>query len=77
MDSLGFAIGTFPTLAADLDGARIATPFDGIRAPGNTYHALVPRDADKPLHLRAFVEWLVQQGAAPAADAGRKGRRQR
>jgi len=77
VDSLGLAIGTFPTLAADLDGGRIAAPFAEIRAPGNTYHALVPRDADKPLHLRAFVEWLVQQGEAAAAAGGRKGRRQR
>ncbi|SOY72947.1 LysR substrate-binding domain-containing protein [Cupriavidus taiwanensis] len=63
-DSLGFAIGTFPTLEADRASGRIATPFGAIRAPGNTYHALVPRDADKPLHLRAFLEWLQQQGAA-------------
>ena len=31
----------------------------------------------EPLHLRAFVEWLVQQGEAAAAAGGRKGRRQR
>ncbi|WP_342050151.1 MULTISPECIES: LysR substrate-binding domain-containing protein [unclassified Cupriavidus] len=62
VDSLGLAIGTFPTLSTDRLAGRIATPFGDIRAPGNTYHALVPRDADKPLHLRAFVEWLAQQG---------------
>ncbi|SPA52703.1 protein of unknown function (plasmid) [Cupriavidus taiwanensis] len=31
-DSLGFAIGTFPTLEADRAGGRIATPFGAIRA---------------------------------------------
>ena len=55
-------LGTFPTLASDLVAGRIATPFGNIRAPDNTYHALVPRDADKPLHLRAFMEWLGLQG---------------
>jgi DNA-binding transcriptional LysR family regulator len=62
VDSLGFAIGTFPTLDTDLAAGRIATPFHGIRAPGDTYYSLVPRDADKPLHLRAFLAWLEQQG---------------
>lgn len=59
--------GPFPMLAWDLVAGRIATPFGNIRAPGNTCHALVPRDADKPLHLRAFVEWLSLQGGKETA----------
>lgn len=67
VDGLGFAIGTFPTLDMDRRAGRIVTPFDDIRASGSSYYLLVPRDGDKPAHLRAFVDWLLAQGAAGTA----------
>ena len=59
VDGMGIGIGSVPTLQSDLDLGRLVAPFDDIRVPGNRYYALLPRDVDKPKHLRAFHEWLV------------------
>lgn len=56
---MGLGIGPVPTLQSDLDLGRLVAPFDDIRVPGNSYYALLPRDVDKPKHLRSFHEWLV------------------
>ncbi|MES2188089.1 MAG: LysR substrate-binding domain-containing protein [Pseudomonadota bacterium] len=66
VDGMGVGIGTFPTLDGERATGRIQTPFDGLRVPGDTYYCLVPRDSDKPRHLRQFQEWLLglQAGAA-------------
>ncbi|WP_159812325.1 LysR substrate-binding domain-containing protein [Pseudomonas sp. 18058] len=58
VDGLGFAIGPFPTLEGECSSGRLQIPFPQLRSLGATYSALVPLDADKPIHLRAFVEWL-------------------
>jgi DNA-binding transcriptional LysR family regulator len=58
VDGLGLGIGPFPTLDAECAAGRIHKPFSSLSVPGSTYHALVPLDADKPAHLRAFVDWL-------------------
>ncbi|NGZ83976.1 LysR substrate-binding domain-containing protein [Duganella aceris] len=58
IDGLGFGIGPFPTLDSDVAAGRLLAPFPELRAPGSTYYALVPLDADKPAHLRAFLDWL-------------------
>jgi LysR family transcriptional regulator, glycine cleavage system transcriptional activator len=62
VDGLGFGVGPFPTLEAECTAGRLVRPFPELRSPGSTYHALVPLDADKPVHLRAFVEWLQGVG---------------
>ena len=33
-----------------------------------SYHALVPDDADKTRSLRALVRWLVAEGSETAGD---------
>ncbi|WP_034301913.1 LysR substrate-binding domain-containing protein [Herbaspirillum sp. RV1423] len=58
VDGLGFGIGPFPTLDIDCVAGRLQKPFPDMLAPGSTYYALVPLDADKPAHMRAFIEWL-------------------
>jgi DNA-binding transcriptional LysR family regulator len=58
IDGLGFGIGPFPTLDSDVAAGRLMVPFPELRGPGSTYYALVPLDADKPAHLRAFLDWL-------------------
>jgi DNA-binding transcriptional LysR family regulator len=58
VDGLGFGIGPFPTLEAECAAGRLQKPFPALRSLGSTYYALVPLDADKPVHLRAFVDWL-------------------
>jgi LysR family transcriptional regulator, glycine cleavage system transcriptional activator len=58
VDGLGFGIGPFPTLETDCATGRLQKPFPDLLSPGSTYYALVPLDADKPVHLRAFVDWL-------------------
>jgi len=58
VDGLGFGIGPFPTLEADCAAGRVQKLFPDLTATGSTYYALVPLDADKPVHLRDFVEWL-------------------
>jgi len=65
VDGMGVGIGTFPTLDGDLAAGRIAMPFARIRAPGDTYYCLVPRDSDKPRHLRMFQDWLLTADARP------------
>lgn len=57
-DGLGFGIGPFPTLEADCRSGRLQRPFPDLISPGSTYYALIPQDADKPAHMRAFVDWL-------------------
>lgn len=57
-DGLGFGIGPFPTLEADCISRRVVRPFPGMTSKGATYHALVPLDADKPAHMRDFIDWL-------------------
>jgi LysR family transcriptional regulator, glycine cleavage system transcriptional activator len=66
VDGLGFGIGPFPTLDAECAAGRLHRPFPALRTLGSTYYALVPLDADKPVHLRAFVEWL--QSVSVASD---------
>ncbi|WP_202864016.1 LysR substrate-binding domain-containing protein [Pseudomonas baetica] len=58
VDGLGFGIGPFPTLEAECAAGRLHKPFPALRSQGSTFYALVPLDADKPIHLRAFVDWL-------------------
>jgi LysR family glycine cleavage system transcriptional activator len=67
-DGLGFGIGPFPTLEADCASGRLQRPFPSMLAPGSTYYALVPLDADKPAYLRAFVDWLQSSVHASASD---------
>ncbi|OPA89787.1 LysR family transcriptional regulator [Pseudomonas fluorescens] len=64
VDGLGFAIGPFPTLEEECTAGRLQKAFPAIRSLGSTYYALVPLDADKPIHLRAFVEWLQSLSVA-------------
>ena len=58
VDGLGFGIGPFPTLESECAAGRLHKPFPALRSLGSTFYALVPLDADKPVHLRAFVDWL-------------------
>jgi LysR family glycine cleavage system transcriptional activator len=58
IDGLGFGIGPFPTLDADCTAGRLQRPFPNLTSKGATYYALVPLDADKPVHMRDFVDWL-------------------
>jgi len=64
IDGLGFGIGPFPTLEPDCATGRLQRPFPALLSPGSTYYALVPLDADKPAHLRAFVDWLQSVGTS-------------
>ncbi|SAK82007.1 LysR family regulatory protein [Caballeronia temeraria] len=66
-DGLGFGIGPFPTLEADCTSGRLQTPFPHLTSRGATYHALVPLEADKPVHMRDFIDWLQTAGARDAA----------
>lgn len=84
VDGMGYGMGPFPTLVSERELGRILAPFPELQVPGETYHALVPLDADKPRHLRAFLEWLAQEAAeglsapaAPAAVRPGSGRRRR
>jgi DNA-binding transcriptional LysR family regulator len=62
IDGLGFGIGPFPTLQTDLTAGRLQAPFPELLAPGSSYYALVPQDADKPAYLKAFLDWLQAPG---------------
>ncbi|MDR5881718.1 LysR substrate-binding domain-containing protein [Caballeronia sp. LZ032] len=62
VDGLGFGIGPLPTLDADCASGRVCMPFPELTSNGATYHALVPLDADKPVHMRDFVDWLRANG---------------
>lgn len=64
IDSLGFAIGPFPTLDRLKASGRIITPFDEIRTRGDTYSLWIPHDADKSVSLRAFVDWVMKEAEA-------------
>ncbi|BAN26744.1 LysR substrate-binding domain-containing protein [Caballeronia insecticola] len=68
VDGLGFGIGPFPTLDADREAGRVQVPFPEIGAKGSTYYALVPLDADKPVHMRDFIDWLRASGEAAAPE---------
>lgn len=63
-DSLGFAIGPFPTLDRLKASGQIVTPFDEIRTRGDTYSLWIPHDADKSASLRTFVDWVTQEAEA-------------
>ena len=63
VDGLGFGIGPFPTLDADGASGRLQKPFPDLLSPGSTYYALVPVASDKPVHMRAFVDWLQSVSA--------------
>jgi DNA-binding transcriptional LysR family regulator len=70
VDGLGFAVGPFPTLAAECTAGRLQVPFPDVRFAGSTFYALVPLDADKPAHMRAFVDWLQSvSGGDPGSIA--------
>jgi LysR family glycine cleavage system transcriptional activator len=62
IDGMGFGIGPFPTLAADVELGRLVTPFPQWQVQGSVYFVLVPRDSDKPKHLREFLAWLHAAG---------------
>ncbi|MFL9945862.1 LysR substrate-binding domain-containing protein [Paraburkholderia agricolaris] len=68
LDGLGFGIGPFPTLEADCAAGRLQMPFPRLTSKGATYHALVPFDADKPVHMRDFLDWLKTQGVSSARN---------
>ncbi len=63
VDGLGVGIGPFPTLETDCEAARLQAPFPELRAKGARYYALVPLDADKPRHLKDFLDWLRTDAA--------------
>ncbi|WP_322012701.1 LysR substrate-binding domain-containing protein [Paraburkholderia sp. J12] len=65
-DGLGFGIGPFPTLEVDCVAQRLQKPFPDMTSRGATYYALVPLDADKPAHMRDFVDWLRAEGGLSA-----------
>ncbi|RFU48545.1 LysR substrate-binding domain-containing protein [Paraburkholderia sp. DHOC27] len=63
VDGLGFAIGPFPTLDYDVAAGRVQQPFPELTTTGATCYALVPLHADKPVHVREFLEWLRANSA--------------
>ncbi|MFK4444805.1 LysR family glycine cleavage system transcriptional activator [Caballeronia udeis] len=62
VDGLGFGIGPFPTLDADCSAGRVQKLFPDLTSKGATYYALLPLDADKPVHMRDFIDWLRSSG---------------
>lgn len=66
-DGLGLGIGPFPVLDGALASGRLVAPFPeiGVARPG--YFALTPYDADKTPSLKAFVDWLVEEGQPATA----------
>jgi LysR family glycine cleavage system transcriptional activator len=58
VDGLGFGIGSFPTLDFDCAAGRVQRPFPDLVSQGATCYALVPVNADKPVHVRDFLDWL-------------------
>jgi LysR family glycine cleavage system transcriptional activator len=62
IDGLGFGIGPFPTLDLECSASRVYKPFPELWSKGSTYYALLPLDADKPVYLREFVDWLIGIG---------------
>ncbi|RYX89337.1 MAG: LysR family transcriptional regulator [Comamonadaceae bacterium] len=62
VDGMGFGIGAFPTLAADVELGRLVTPFPQCQVQGSAYFVVMPRDSDKPKHLRDFLAWLREVG---------------
>ncbi|WP_250504262.1 LysR substrate-binding domain-containing protein [Caballeronia sp. AZ7_KS35] len=62
VDGLGFGIGPFPTLESDCTLGRLQRPFPELTCKGATYYVLVPLDADKPVHMRDFIDWLKARG---------------
>lgn len=69
VDGLGFGIGPFPTLESDCVAGRVQKPFPDLVSEGATYHALVPLDADKPVHMRDCLDWLQTSGMASSESA--------
>ncbi|CAB3799217.1 LysR substrate-binding domain-containing protein [Pararobbsia alpina] len=70
IDGLGFGIGPFPTLQADCAAGRLDRPFPALSSRGSTYYALLPLDADKPAHMRDFVDWLRTSGTQAGDSPG-------
>jgi LysR family glycine cleavage system transcriptional activator len=66
-DGLGFGIGPFPTLEADCVSGRLLMPFPNLRSAGSTFCALVSKDRDEPIHMKAFIDWLLLISANSAA----------
>ncbi|GEP08728.1 LysR substrate-binding domain-containing protein [Methylobacterium gnaphalii] len=66
-DGLGFGIGPFPVLDTARATGRLVTPFPGIGVARPGYFALTPYDADKTPSLKAFVDWLVEEGTSSTA----------
>ena len=62
-DGLGIGIGPLPILDQELRLGRLVAPFPDIVVPRTGYIALTPFDADKTSSLRAFIDWLVAEGA--------------
>ncbi len=71
IDGLGIGIGPFPTLEADCTAGRLSRPFPELSSPGSTYYVLLPLDADKPAHMRHFVDWLLSGSESAGVEAGR------
>jgi LysR family transcriptional regulator, glycine cleavage system transcriptional activator len=64
VDGLGVGVGPFPILQADLAAQRLVTPFPTIFVPRTGYVVLTPFDANKTPSLKAFIDWLVAEGAS-------------
>ncbi|MGE4239028.1 LysR substrate-binding domain-containing protein [Ramlibacter sp.] len=73
-DGMGVGIGPLPTLDLDVRLGRLVTPFPDVLVEGTHYYMVLPRDADKPVYLRDFTEWLSAEAAAQSAHAPRGGK---
>lgn len=72
MDGLGVGIGRSALLTEPLRAGRLVPLFDTRRPADYSYYVVAPEaSADHP-RVRAFVDWVVDQGAAsgPAQAAG-------
>jgi DNA-binding transcriptional LysR family regulator len=65
-DGLGLGIGPLPMLEIDIAAGRLMTPLPDIRVPRTGYVAIIPRHADAGKLGAGFVDWLVEEGRAPA-----------
>jgi DNA-binding transcriptional LysR family regulator len=69
-DGLGLGIGPLPMLSIDVAAGRLATPLPHIHVQRTGYVALVPDHADRVPALRAFIDWLAQEGRRAGQGAG-------
>jgi DNA-binding transcriptional LysR family regulator len=60
---LGIGIGRLPVLQTGVAAGCLVMPFTSIVFPRAGYVALVPFDASKTAVLKAFIVWLVAEGA--------------